>query len=165
MRRSRDDVDELLCESGEFPKALSLQAILARSRRYPPAPEFRVIPKNKRSPSVRIAAWPSVPDRASESLLPETRRTRPSAYSCFRIRELAIMLRQWTFAVANENPSRGCMLTMTSPYVIATLLFYAASLALYIWNLREPSRVAGIGATSCLVVGLGLHYMALLARL
>src|SRR6202521_2668192 len=53
---------------------------------------------------------------------------------------------------------------MTSPYVIATLLFYAASLALYSLNLREPSRVAGIGATSCLVVGLGLHYMALLAR-
>jgi ABC-type uncharacterized transport system permease subunit len=53
---------------------------------------------------------------------------------------------------------------MTSPYVIATLLFYAASLALYIWNLREPSRVAGIGATACLVVGLGLHYLALLAR-
>jgi len=53
---------------------------------------------------------------------------------------------------------------MTSPHVIATLLFYAASLALYIWNLREPSRTAGIGATSCLVVGLGLHYLALLAR-
>src|ERR1700693_1618516 len=53
---------------------------------------------------------------------------------------------------------------MTSPYVIATLLFYAASLALYIWNLREPSRAAGIGATSCLVVGLGLHYLALLDR-
>ena len=53
---------------------------------------------------------------------------------------------------------------MTSPYVLLTLLFYAASLALYIWNLREPSRAAGIGATSCLVVGLGLHYLALLAR-
>lgn len=53
---------------------------------------------------------------------------------------------------------------MTSPYVIATLLFYAASLALYVWNLREPSRAAGIGATSCLVAGLGLHYLALLAR-
>lgn len=53
---------------------------------------------------------------------------------------------------------------MTNPYVIATLLFYTASLALYIWNLREPSRAAGIGATSCLVVGLGLHYLALLAR-
>jgi ABC-type transport system involved in cytochrome c biogenesis permease subunit len=53
---------------------------------------------------------------------------------------------------------------MTSPYVLATLLFYAASLALYIWNLREPSRAVGIGATSSLVVGLGLHYMALLAR-
>ena len=53
---------------------------------------------------------------------------------------------------------------MTSPYVIATLVFYGASLALYIWNLREPSRPAGIGATSCLVVGLALHYFALLAR-
>jgi len=53
---------------------------------------------------------------------------------------------------------------MTSPYVIATLLLYAASLALYIWNLREPSLVAGIGATTCLVAGLGLHYMALMAR-
>src|ERR1700692_1166126 len=56
------------------------------------------------------------------------------------------------------------MHTMTSPYVIATLLFYAASLALYIWHLRAPSRAAGGGATSCLVVALGLHYMALLAR-
>ena len=75
------------------------------------------------------------------------------------------MLRQWAFAAGwNEHPSRECMHTMTSPYVIATLLFYAASLALYIWNLREPSRAAGIGATSCLVVGLGLHYLALLAR-
>src|SRR6266700_1439609 len=53
---------------------------------------------------------------------------------------------------------------MTSPYVTATLLFYAASLALYIWNLREPSRAAGLGATLCLIIGLGLHYMALLAR-
>ncbi len=56
------------------------------------------------------------------------------------------------------------MHTMTSPYVLATLVFYAASLALYIWNLREPSRMAGIGATSCLIVGLVLHYLALLAR-
>src|SRR5579863_554627 len=62
------------------------------------------------------------------------------------------------------QPSRRCLNTMTSPYVMATLLFYAASLALYIWNLREPSRAIGIGATSCLVVGLVLHYMALLAR-
>lgn len=54
--------------------------------------------------------------------------------------------------------------TMTNPYVIATLFFYTASLALYIWNLREPSRAVGIGATSCLVVGLILHYLALLAR-
>src|ERR1700681_2804693 len=53
---------------------------------------------------------------------------------------------------------------MTNPYVLATLFFYTASLALYIWNLREPSRAAGIGSTSCLVVGLGLHYMALLER-
>jgi ABC-type transport system involved in cytochrome c biogenesis permease subunit len=53
---------------------------------------------------------------------------------------------------------------MTAPYVIATLLLYVASLALYVWNLREPSRTIGIGATSCLVVGLGLHYLALLAR-
>jgi ABC-type transport system involved in cytochrome c biogenesis permease subunit len=51
-----------------------------------------------------------------------------------------------------------------SPYVIATLIFYAVSLALYIWNLREPSRAVGIGATGCLVAGLGLHYMALLER-
>src|SRR6202051_4282020 len=53
---------------------------------------------------------------------------------------------------------------MTSPYVIATLVFYAASLALYIWNLREPSTVAGIGATGCLIGGLALHYLALMAR-
>ena len=53
---------------------------------------------------------------------------------------------------------------MMNPYVLATLLFYVASLALYIWNLREPSRGAGIGATACLVGGLGLHYLALLDR-
>src|SRR5579864_8297336 len=56
------------------------------------------------------------------------------------------------------------MYTMTSPYVIATLVFYLASLALYLWNLREPSRAAGTGATACLVGGLVLHYFALLAR-
>jgi ABC-type uncharacterized transport system permease subunit len=53
---------------------------------------------------------------------------------------------------------------MTNPYVLATFFFYATSLALYIWNLREPSRVAGIGATTCLLIALGLHYLALLAR-
>src|SRR3984957_15208075 len=53
---------------------------------------------------------------------------------------------------------------MTNPYVLATLFFYAARLALYIWNLREPSRAAGIGATTCLVCGLFLHYLALLDR-
>jgi len=53
---------------------------------------------------------------------------------------------------------------MTGPYVIATLLFYVASLALYVWNLREPSRPVGIGATACLVLGLVFHYLALLAR-
>jgi ABC-type transport system involved in cytochrome c biogenesis permease subunit len=53
---------------------------------------------------------------------------------------------------------------MSNPYVIATLLLYTASLTLYIWNLREPSLWAGVGATSCLVAGLGLHYLALLAR-
>jgi hypothetical protein len=53
---------------------------------------------------------------------------------------------------------------MTNPYVLATLVFYAGSLALYIWNLREPSRFVGMGATACLVVGLALHYVALLAR-
>jgi ABC-type uncharacterized transport system permease subunit len=53
---------------------------------------------------------------------------------------------------------------MTNPYVLATFLFYAVSLALYILNLREPSRAAGIGATICLIGGLALHYLALLAR-
>ena len=53
---------------------------------------------------------------------------------------------------------------MMNLFVLATLLFYAASLALYIWNLREPSRAAGIGATLCLIGGLGLHYLALLDR-
>jgi ABC-type uncharacterized transport system permease subunit len=53
---------------------------------------------------------------------------------------------------------------MTNPYVLATLFFYSASLALYIWNLREPSRAAGIGATACLIGGLVLHYLALLDR-
>jgi hypothetical protein len=53
---------------------------------------------------------------------------------------------------------------MTNPYVLATLLFYMVSLGLYIWNLREPSRTAGIGATACLIGGLFLHYLALLHR-
>jgi len=53
---------------------------------------------------------------------------------------------------------------MTNPYVLATLFFYAVSLGLYIWNLREPSREVGIGATGCLIVGLILHYLALLDR-
>jgi ABC-type transport system involved in cytochrome c biogenesis permease subunit len=53
---------------------------------------------------------------------------------------------------------------MTNPYVLATLVLYAASLALYIWNLREPSRPAGIGATACLIAALGMHYLALLER-
>ena len=53
---------------------------------------------------------------------------------------------------------------MMSPYVLATLVCYLASLALYIWNLREPSRAVGIGATACLVGALVLHYLALLAR-
>ncbi len=75
------------------------------------------------------------------------------------------MLWHWAFAAGRkEGPFSGCLHTMTSPYVIATLFFYAASLALYVWNLREPSLPAGIGATSCLVIGLGLHYLALMAR-
>lgn len=53
---------------------------------------------------------------------------------------------------------------MTNPYVLATFVFYSASLALYIWNLREYSRPVGIGATTCLIIGLGLHYLALLDR-
>ncbi len=53
---------------------------------------------------------------------------------------------------------------MTNPYVIATLVFYMASLALYIWDLREPSRAVGIGATGFLIGALILHYVALLAR-
>lgn len=53
---------------------------------------------------------------------------------------------------------------MMSYYVIGTLLLYAASLALYVWNLREPSRAVGIGATFCLVAALVLHYYALLER-
>jgi ABC-type uncharacterized transport system permease subunit len=56
------------------------------------------------------------------------------------------------------------MHNMTNPYVLATLLFFAASFALYVWNLREPSRLVGIGATTCLAAGLVLHYLALLAR-
>jgi ABC-type uncharacterized transport system permease subunit len=53
---------------------------------------------------------------------------------------------------------------MTNPYALATLFFYVASLGLYIWNLREPSRTAGTGATTCLIGGLVLHYLALLQR-
>jgi len=51
-----------------------------------------------------------------------------------------------------------------NPYVLATLICYVASLGFYIWNLREPSRMAGIAATSLLVGGLVLHYLALMAR-
>jgi ABC-type transport system involved in cytochrome c biogenesis permease subunit len=53
---------------------------------------------------------------------------------------------------------------MMNPYVLATLLFYLASLTLYIWNLREPSKSAGYGATGCLIGGLVFHYVALLDR-
>ncbi len=53
---------------------------------------------------------------------------------------------------------------MTNPYVLATLFFYAASLALYVLNLREPSKAAGFGATASLIGGLVLHYLALLDR-
>ena len=53
---------------------------------------------------------------------------------------------------------------MTSPYVLATLIFYGVSFVLYVWNLREPSRKVGLGATICLVGGLILHYVALLER-
>ena len=49
---------------------------------------------------------------------------------------------------------------MTNPYFMATLLFYAASLALYVWNLREPSRTTGFGATACLVGGIVMHNFA-----
>src|SRR5712691_12742718 len=48
--------------------------------------------------------------------------------------------------------------------VLATLILYVASLALYVWNLREPSRMEGWAATSCLIGGLVLHYLALLDR-
>jgi ABC-type transport system involved in cytochrome c biogenesis permease subunit len=53
---------------------------------------------------------------------------------------------------------------MTSPYVLATLVFYGVSFVLYVWNLREPSRKVGFGATVFLVGGLILHYVALLER-
>jgi ABC-type transport system involved in cytochrome c biogenesis permease subunit len=53
---------------------------------------------------------------------------------------------------------------MTSAYVLATLFFYGLSFGLYVWNLREPSRKVGLGATACLVGGLILHYVALLER-
>jgi ABC-type uncharacterized transport system permease subunit len=53
---------------------------------------------------------------------------------------------------------------MTDPFVLAVLLCYGASLALYIWNLREPLRTAGIGATTFLAGGFFLHYLALLHR-
>lgn len=53
---------------------------------------------------------------------------------------------------------------MTSPFVLATLFFYGVSFALYVWNLREPIRKVGRGATACLVGGLILHYVALLQR-
>ncbi len=53
---------------------------------------------------------------------------------------------------------------MTNPYVLATLLFYVASLTLYILDLRGSSRFVGVGATLCLVGALVLHYLALLDR-
>jgi len=53
---------------------------------------------------------------------------------------------------------------MTNPYVLTTLVFYVASLAFYIWNLRDPSRWVGWGATGCLCGGLVFHYLALLER-
>ena len=53
---------------------------------------------------------------------------------------------------------------MTNYFVPATLIVYAASLALYIWYLYAPRFAVGIGATASLAAGLGLHYFALLER-
>lgn len=53
---------------------------------------------------------------------------------------------------------------MMNPYALATMFLYLASFALYIWNLREPSKLAGYGATGCLIAGLALHYLALIDR-
>jgi ABC-type uncharacterized transport system permease subunit len=53
---------------------------------------------------------------------------------------------------------------MTNFYVLATLILYVASLALYVWNLREPSRMEGWAATACLIGGLVFHYLSLLDR-
>jgi ABC-type transport system involved in cytochrome c biogenesis permease subunit len=53
---------------------------------------------------------------------------------------------------------------MMNLFVLVTLFLYAGSLALYVWNLREPSRLAGYGATACLIGGLAFHYLALIDR-
>jgi ABC-type uncharacterized transport system permease subunit len=53
---------------------------------------------------------------------------------------------------------------MMNPYVLATLLCYAASFVLYTLNLREPTSARGAGATACLIGGILLHNMALVAR-
>jgi ABC-type uncharacterized transport system permease subunit len=53
---------------------------------------------------------------------------------------------------------------MSNPYALATLFLYLASFGLYVWNLREPSRGVGLGATTCLAIGLVMHYLALLER-
>jgi len=53
---------------------------------------------------------------------------------------------------------------MMTLFVYAALLLYVVSFSLYIWNLREPSKFAGIGATATLIVALILHYYALLDR-
>lgn len=56
---------------------------------------------------------------------------------------------------------------MISPYVLATLVLYAASLTFYVWILRSSAaHRAGLGlaATVCLAGGLVLHYLTLLER-
>src|SRR5450631_3463541 len=53
---------------------------------------------------------------------------------------------------------------MNNPYMLMTLVLYLASFGFYVWNLREPSRCVGLGATACLLAALGLHYLALLDR-
>ena len=53
---------------------------------------------------------------------------------------------------------------MMNAYVLLTLVCYAASMALYVWNLRDPDVRVGWGATILLVGGLILHYVALLDR-
>ncbi|HYA97824.1 MAG TPA: cytochrome c biogenesis protein CcsA [Methylomirabilota bacterium] len=53
---------------------------------------------------------------------------------------------------------------MTATYAVLTILFYVASLGLYVGSLYSSHALAGRAASACLAGGLVFHYLMLLER-